>query len=142
VGKGKNRVEGMRATGVRGSGGFTMIEIIVVLVFIGLVTGFATMAIRSTDTHSTRSQLAMVKSHLRYAQARAIHSDAAWGINFSGTRSHEGRTYSNYWLFTNGDAGTPVSFSRGGRRPVRGRVQRRLRGDVAPRDQHRRRGGI
>jgi len=87
-----------------------MIEIIVVLVVIGLVSGFAAMAIRSTDTHSTRSQLAMVKSHLRYAQARAIHSDRAWGINFSGTRSHEGRTYSTYWLFTDGDAATPVSF--------------------------------
>ena len=96
--------------GLRNSRGFTMVEIIAVLIVIGIMTGVAAMTIFSTDDYATKSQFAMVKAHLRHAQARAIHSDSVWGINFAGTRSHDGRTYSNYWLFTDGDDTTPIGF--------------------------------
>lgn len=101
---------GLRRAGLTGSRGFTMVEIIVVLIVIGIVVGIAAVRLTSTDTYAIQSQLVMVKAHLRYAQARAIHSNTAWGINFAGTRSHDGRIYSNYWLFTDGDDETPVPF--------------------------------
>jgi len=93
-----------------GRRGFTMVEVMAVVIVIGIVAGIAAVRLTSTDTYAVKSQLAMVKAHLRYAQARAIHSNTAWGINFAGTRSHDGRIYSNYWLFTDGDDETPVPF--------------------------------
>ena len=96
--------------GLRNSRGFTMVEVIAVLIVIGIMTGVAAVTLFSTDDYATKSQLVMVEAHLRYSQGRAIHSDSAWGINFAGTRSHDGRTYSNYWLFTDGDDTTPVRF--------------------------------
>ncbi len=89
---------------------FTAIEIIAVLIIIGILGGIAVVKLLSTDTYAANSQLAMVKAHIRYAQARAIHSNRPWGINFAGTRTHEGRNYSNYWLFTDGDNESPVGF--------------------------------
>lgn len=103
-------LRGPHRTGSGDSRAFTMVEVIAVLIVIGIVTGIAVMTLFSTDTYTAKSQLALVKAHLRYAQARAIHSDSAWGINFAGTRNHDGRTYSNYWLFTGGDDATPVRF--------------------------------
>ncbi len=103
-------LEKIRTTGWRGSSAFTMVEVIVVLIVIGLITGVAAVTLFSTDPSTMKSQLGMVKAHIRFAQARAIHSDSAWGINFAGTRSYDGRTYSNYWLFTGGDDATPVRF--------------------------------
>jgi len=100
----------LHGAGLRDGRGFTMVEIIAVLIVIGILTAVAVVTLFSTDTYTTKSQFAMVKAHLRYAQARAIHSDSAWGINFAGTRSYGGRTYSNYWLFTGGDDTTPVKF--------------------------------
>ncbi|MDO9515296.1 MAG: type II secretion system protein [Syntrophales bacterium] len=103
-------LKGLHGTGVRGSRGFTLVEVIAVLIVIGILTGVAVVTLFSTDTYTTKSQLAMVKAHLRYAQARAIHSDSACGIKFAGTRSHDGRTYSNYWFFTDGDDTTKIKF--------------------------------
>ena len=98
---------GMELKNIRG---FTMVEVIVVLIIVGIVAAIATTTLFSTDTYATKSQVAMVKAHLRYAQARSMHSDSSWGINFAGTRSYDGRTYSNYWLFTDSDDTAPVSF--------------------------------
>ncbi|MDD5723906.1 MAG: hypothetical protein PHY29_09265, partial [Syntrophales bacterium] len=97
----------LQRAGLRDSRAFTTVEVIAVLIIIGVMVGIAVVTFFSTDTYATKSQLAMVEAHLRYAQARAIHSDSAWGINFAGPRSYNGRTYSNYWLFTGGDDTTP-----------------------------------
>ena len=94
----------------RSDHGFTMVEVITVLIIVGIVVAIAVVGFLSTDTHATKSQFEMVKAHLRYAQARAMHSNSAWGVNFSGTRSYDGRTYSNYWLYTDEDTTTPVRF--------------------------------
>jgi len=110
MGRVSSLLKGLHRTWLRDSRAFTLVEVITVLIIIGIVTGVAVVTLFSTDTYTTKSQLAIVKAHLRYAQARAIHSDSAWGINFAGTRSHDGRTYSNYWLFTGGDDETPVKF--------------------------------
>lgn len=110
MGRISSLLRGLRKAGLGDRRAFTMVEVITVLIVIGIVTGIAVVTLFSTDTYTTKSQLAVVKAHLRYAQARAIHSDAAWGINFAGTRNHDGRTYSNYWLFTGGDDATPVRF--------------------------------
>lgn len=91
---------------------FTILEVIAALIIIGIMAGIAVTAFFSTDTYTAKSQIELVKAHLRYAQSRAIHSHSAWGwgINFAGTRNHAGRTYSTYWLYTNGDDSTPVRF--------------------------------
>ncbi|TFG91007.1 MAG: prepilin-type N-terminal cleavage/methylation domain-containing protein [Syntrophobacterales bacterium] len=109
-GKGISVLEKIHTLGWRNRNAFTVMEVIAVLILIGILTGIAAVTLLSTDTYTTKSQLAMVEAHLRYAQARAIHSDSSWGINFAGTRSYDGRTYSNYWLFTGGDDATPVKF--------------------------------
>ena len=99
---------GMELKNIRG---FTLVEVIVVLIILGIVAAVATVTLFSTDTYATKSQVAMVKAHLRYAQARSIHSGSSWGINFAaGTKSYDGREYSNYWLFTGSNAAAAISF--------------------------------
>jgi MSHA pilin protein MshC len=73
--------------------GFTMIEIIAVLLIMAIVTVVAVSKVASTSEYELKSQTAVIKSHLRYAQIRAIKSNGEWGICCDG---------SSYWLFRNG----------------------------------------
>jgi prepilin-type N-terminal cleavage/methylation domain-containing protein len=71
--------------------GFTMLEVIAVIVIIAIIVAIAVARISSTATYGTMSEMDKVRSHLRYAQGRAMRTDSSWGINFnSGTI---------YWLF-------------------------------------------
>jgi MSHA pilin protein MshC len=59
--------------------GFTLFEVILVLV---LITIFATVAVSrqpATDA-SLKAQADVLRSHIRYAQMRALNTDTAWGI--------------------------------------------------------------
>ena len=64
------------------SNGFTLLEVICVLLLIGIVT---TVVLSRTMDHSVEliAEMEVVKGHLRYAQARAMNSSQSWGINFS-----------------------------------------------------------
>lgn len=79
-------------------GGFTMIEIISVLVLIGIITLVAIVKLTSTNYYNLASETEVVKAHLRYAQSRAINArpvaGKAYGINFSSN---------SYTYFINGD---------------------------------------
>ena len=75
--------------------GFTPMEVVIVLIFIGIIS---TIIISRSDTGRTDllAQTAVIKSHIRYAQSRAMNADRSWGFRCddSGQR---------YWLFVDGD---------------------------------------
>jgi len=61
--------------------GFTLIEIVVVMVLISIVA--ATVFTRSitTDKLNLISRAEKIQSHIRYAQSMAMKSNDVWGIN-------------------------------------------------------------
>lgn len=86
---------GGNATAIRHRG-FTIIEVVVVLVLLGILAAVAASRITGTQEAERNAEIANLKNHLRYAQMRAMNSGGpddpvVWGINGSGTQ---------YWLFT------------------------------------------
>jgi len=77
----------------KGRHGFTLIEIILVLIILTILAAVALSRVILDD--DSISQIDIVKSHLRYAQARAMNTNIVWGIKSDGTK---------YWLFKNGDS--------------------------------------
>lgn len=73
--------------------GFTLIEVMSALIIIGIVSAVAISRFGTSDAELTAGG-EVVKSHLRYAQLRAMNSESVWGICCDGT---------DYWLFMNGD---------------------------------------
>ncbi len=79
-----------------GTSGFTLIEVVVVLLLLGIMTAF--VAMNATEHNSELiARTEVLKSHLRYAQMKSMSSNAVWGISASGN---------NYWLFTGGSTAT------------------------------------
>lgn len=70
--------------------GFTMLEVIAVLVLLGILSAMAIGKIGGTRGEA-RAVADTLKTHLRQAQIRAMHSDLTWGIQ---------ATSSSYWLFS------------------------------------------
>jgi len=66
----------------------------------GIITLFITARYMDTDPVSLNSQADVIKSHLRYAQSRAMNTNTVWGINIS--------TASQYSLFQNGNTANVV----------------------------------
>ncbi len=68
---------------IKNNRGFTLIEIVVVLILIGIVS--AVVAVRVVDTTNQSNQLiriAILKSHMRHAQSMAMNTGSVWGIEF------------------------------------------------------------
>lgn len=63
--------------------GFTLIEVIVVLLLIGIVAAVVISRINATNADVV-GQTEVLKSHIRYAQSLSMHTDATWGLQFSG----------------------------------------------------------
>ena len=76
---------------IREESGFTLIEILVVLIVMGIVTAFAIGRGMSSST-GLSVQTEVLKTHLRHAQSRALNSNIPWGIRTNGTGN-------SYWLF-------------------------------------------
>ena len=83
--------------------GFTMIEVVVVLIILGILGTVIAARIFSTSTHELAAQVEVIKAHLRYAQTRAMGFDEVWwGINLN--------TAATYSLFRNGDTTDTVNL--------------------------------
>lgn len=75
--------------------GFTLVEIVAALAIIGIMSAVAITRISSSGTRHLMLESALIKSHLRYAQSRAMNDIVPWGITFGG---------SSYTLTKNGVA--------------------------------------
>ncbi len=77
----------------RASRGFTLLEVIVVLILLGIMAAVAIP--RLTDTGAAeRAAADKLKVHLRQAQGMALNSDLSWGIQAAG---------GSYFFFHGGD---------------------------------------
>ena len=84
--------------------GFTLLELIVVLMIMAIVSTIVISRLGSS-TNSLIAQTEAIKSHIRYAQSRAMNGNLIWGINCNG---------SYYWLYkVNEDSSTAKVFLPG-----------------------------
>jgi prepilin-type N-terminal cleavage/methylation domain-containing protein len=88
----------MAAVAVRG--GFTLIEVIFVLILVGILAAVLVMKAGGPDTDAA-GEIALVKSRLRYAQTTAMNTYEVWGVRSTG---------SAYWLFSDGSVASKVPF--------------------------------
>lgn len=66
--------------------GFTMIEAVAVLIIISIITAVAMVKSGNIiDNSQGESSASVIKSHLRYAQIKAIENINTWGVKFSGS---------------------------------------------------------
>jgi prepilin-type N-terminal cleavage/methylation domain-containing protein len=71
---------------ISGRQGFTLIELIAILAIISIFTVVAATSSMNTSAQSgLAAQVAIVKSHIHFAQMMAMKSNVAWGIDFSGS---------------------------------------------------------
>ena len=93
--------ENMRIKINKNDGGFTLLEVILVLIFISI---FATIAVsrQSNPDVSLTAAAEVLKAHIRYAQMRAMNSNIMWGVH-----AEAGTTY---WLFNSADTGNRQFF--------------------------------
>lgn len=75
--------------------GFTLIELVAVLLLIGVVIAVVVNRWTVSDTEQT-GQIEVIKSHLRYAQSRAMSSSSNWYIHFE-------KIPAQYTLYKEGD---------------------------------------
>lgn len=64
--------------------GFTVLEIIAVLVVLGIMAVLTVTRIASTASYTIASEVDTIKIYLRYAQYRALSDNANWGMTFTG----------------------------------------------------------
>lgn len=89
--------------------GFTLIEVVVVLVITGIIAAVAMTKAISTSQINAASEADVLKANLRFAQLKAMQEDqnqdgstSYWGISFSGNA---------YTLYNYGASGwTPASI--------------------------------
>lgn len=79
---------------MRGAPGFTMMELVAVMLVLGILAAVAAVKYDASGGEAAM-RVQAAKTHIRYAQARAMNTDTVWGISSDG---------SGYWLFSGGDA--------------------------------------
>lgn len=84
----------------RNSRGFTMIEIVVVLVLISIIAAAVFRRSISTDQMNFMSQYDKIKNQARYPQSMAMKRGEWWGVSCD---------TSNYWIFTGTNATTAAN---------------------------------
>lgn len=81
----------MLTQNIENTKGFTFVEVIAVLVLISIFAAVAVWRQPSTDV-TLKAGAARLKSHLRYAQMRAMNTSTSWGIHYDAKNGF-------YWLF-------------------------------------------
>lgn len=71
--------------------GFTALEVLAVIVLAAFLSVVLLSYYRDSDT-DLRARTLILKTHIRYAQSRAMNTDTQWGVRFNADQ----RTY---WLF-------------------------------------------
>ena len=79
--------------------GFTLLEIIAVLIILGLITVTAMMVMDDTD-YNLLSQAQAIRQNIRYAQSMAMKTGTMWGVRSDAA---------SYWAFE-GDVNTVRTF--------------------------------
>jgi prepilin-type N-terminal cleavage/methylation domain-containing protein len=66
--------------------GFTLIEVVAVLIILGIISAVAISRTMGTDEVKLQAEVDILKGHLRYAQYLALNdiSPVKWGIQISG----------------------------------------------------------
>ena len=91
------------------SKGFSLIEIISVLLILGILSAILIGRYMSTSSFDSQSQASVIKNNIRYAQSRAIklgdptNPATVWGIKSEGNE---------YWLFPGPDPDDPANLNR------------------------------
>ena len=89
---------------VRDHRGFTLIEIIAILIIVGIVAAVVIGRATGTSETSRVVQESVIKNHIRYAQSMAMKQGTiiipVWGIRCDGT---------DYWLFRTNTPDTPAN---------------------------------
>ena len=88
-----------RISKMKKNAGFTIIEIVVVLIVMSIIAAFAISRGRVSSA-DLKVQTEVLKSRLRHAQARAMNDNVPWGIQTNSTGG-------SYWLFRYDTADTP-----------------------------------
>ena len=78
----------------RNNRGFTIIEIVVVLVLISIIAAAVFRRSISTDQMNFRSQFDKIQNQARYPQSMAVKRSQWWGMSCD---------TSDYWIFTGTD---------------------------------------
>lgn len=68
--------------------GFTMFEVIIVVVVISIVAAFVVVRGTSKAVYDLASESEILKGHLRYAQYRAMSDTESWGLSISANEYH------------------------------------------------------
>ncbi|HYA42627.1 MAG TPA: GspH/FimT family pseudopilin [Syntrophobacteraceae bacterium] len=63
--------------------GFTMVEVIAVLVILAIAAAVAIARSPSLNTFQVSPEAEVIKGHLRYAQTQAMDTSTVWGITFA-----------------------------------------------------------
>ena len=102
--------------------GFTMLEVIAILIILGIIAAVAISGYMSQKTYESIPQTEIFKSHLRYAQQLSINGDDTlrWGIQIgAGTASYSlGSLQNPYNVMTvngtlPGESGSTHNFASG-----------------------------
>jgi prepilin-type N-terminal cleavage/methylation domain-containing protein len=80
--------------------GFTLVEIIAVLIVVGILAAVIITRAMSTTSTNRAAQESVIKNHIRYAQALAVKQGTLWGIKCDST---------DYWLFRTIDPNTTAN---------------------------------
>jgi MSHA pilin protein MshC len=67
---------------IRGNRGFTMVEVVVVLILLAILTPFVVSRFTTSNVELI-AQADVLKSHLRYAQIKAMNDTVTWGITLT-----------------------------------------------------------